>query len=58
MYAGRDWQYKFRELNMVFEGASAKRVADSLLQRYARLTKHWSAEKNLSGFVEHILQRS
>lgn len=46
IYADRQWFYEFRELPITFEEAKSKKVAEGLLQRYAPLTKQWSAEAN------------
>lgn len=45
-FAGRDWYYDFREINSTFTDADCKRVAARLLERYSKLTKVWSKEKN------------
>ena len=45
-FAGRTWYYDFRELNSQFDEESCKKVAESLLVRYSKLTKDWDVEKN------------
>lgn len=45
-FAGRAWYYDFRELNSQFDEGNSKKVAESLLVRYSKLTKGWDAEKN------------
>lgn len=44
--AGRNWYYDFREIDATFSEASCTKVADSLLERYSKLTKAWSPELN------------
>ncbi|HUW26232.1 MAG TPA: hypothetical protein VMW07_06865 [Gallionella sp.] len=45
-FAERDWYYDFREIDSAFSEASCAKVAASLLDRYSKLTKAWSAELN------------
>jgi hypothetical protein len=45
-FASRQWFYEFRELSSTFDETACKRVADRMLQRYALLTKAWTAEAN------------
>ena len=45
-FADRKWFYEFRELPAAFDEVEIKKVAERLLQRYAPLTKAWSAEAN------------
>lgn len=46
IFAGRYWNYDFREINSAFSHKSCARISASLLQRYSKLTKTWSREAN------------
>jgi hypothetical protein len=46
MYAGRAWQYRFRQIKTVFNEKEVTPVVDSLSQRYTRLARQWSPERN------------
>lgn len=45
-FAAREWFYEFRELPDAFAEIECGKVASRLLQRYAPLTKAWTAEAN------------
>lgn len=42
----RDWYYDFRVLTQNFNEDKCRKVANSLLVRYSKLTKNWSPERN------------
>jgi hypothetical protein len=45
-FAGRVWRYDFRQLTTTFDEGAVTMAKDSLLQRYARLTKIWNPQQN------------
>jgi hypothetical protein len=45
-FSGRDWYYDFKKVNLAFSEVSSERVATRLLERYSKLTKAWSPERN------------
>lgn len=45
-FAGRDWWYDFREMNVEFSDSQCKTVASKLLERYSKQTKEWNPDLN------------
>ena len=45
-FAGRQWFYDFRELTQSTDEKKLKKIANSLSNRYSKLTKSWDDEKN------------
>jgi hypothetical protein len=45
-FAGRAWQYRFRELDGAIDERACASVAARLLERYSTLTKAWTVELN------------
>jgi hypothetical protein len=45
-FADRSWYYDFRELNNRFDENNCKKVTESLLTRYSKLTKDWNEDRN------------
>lgn len=45
-FAEKNWYYKFREINSIFDEKRCKKIANNIFNQYSKITVHWDKEKN------------
>lgn len=45
-FAGKNWYYPFREINITFDEKRCKKRIASISEQYSKFTDHWNTEKN------------